>query len=116
MLNADQRRIFNRVESHLQHQKRHKTSECQCDLKPLRSGVGGMGKSFLIEAVKLLVGKIWPSKGVTVAVAAPTGFNVGGLTIHRLFQFPVEREGNTVQYWSLSKVPQKVMKTNLPKL
>ena len=47
------------------------------------SGVGGMGKSFLIEVIKLLVGKIWQSKRVTAAVAAPTGvaaFNVGGLT------------------------------------
>ena len=56
------------------------------------SGVGGTGKSFLIEAIKLLVRKIWPSNDLTVAVAAPTGlaaFNVGGLTIHRLFQLPI---------------------------
>ena len=39
------------------------------------SGVGGTVKLFLIEAMKLLVGKIWPSKEVTVAVAAPTGFS-----------------------------------------
>ena len=68
--------VFDRVESHLQHQKQHETGECQCNLKPLRmfvSGVGGTGKSFLIEAIKLLVGKIWPSKEVTKAVAAPTG-------------------------------------------
>ena len=78
MLNVDQKRIFDRVESHLQHQKQYETGECQCNFKPLRmfvSGVGGTGKSFLIEAIKLLVGKIWPSKEVTVAVAAPTGFS-----------------------------------------
>ena len=40
-------------------------------------------------------------------------FNVGGLTIHRLFQLPIEHEGKTAEYWSLSKVSQKVMKTNL---
>ena len=119
MLNADQRRIFNRVESHLQHQKQHENGECQCEFKPLRmfvSGVGGTGKSFLIEAIKLMVGKIWASKEVTVSVAAPTGlaaFNVGGLTIHRLFQLPIEHEGKTAEYWSLSKVSQKVMKTKL---
>ena len=80
------------------------------------SGVGGTGKSFLIEALKLLVGKIWPSKNITVAVAVPTGlaaFNVGGLTIHRLFQLPIEHEGKIAEYWSLSKASQKVMKTKL---
>ena len=77
MLNADQWRIFDTVDNHIQHQKQHETGERQCDFKPLRmfvSGVGGMGKSFLIETIKLLVGKIWPSKEVTVAIAASTGF------------------------------------------
>ena len=72
--------------SHLQHQNQHETSKCQYDFKPLQmfvSGVGGTGKSFLIEAIKLLAGNIWPSKEVMVAVAAPTGlaaFNLGGMT------------------------------------
>ena len=83
------------------------------------SGVGGTGKSFLIKAIKLLVGKIWPSKEVTVAVAAPTGlaaFIVGGLTTHRLFQLPIEHDSTTADYWSLSKATQKVMKTKLRSL
>ena len=49
-------------------------------------------------------------------MAAPTGlaaFNVGGLTIHRLFQLPIEHEGQMAGYWSLPKVSQKVMKTKL---
>ena len=117
MLNADQRHIFDTIQSHLM---QHKTGDCQYgSLKPLRlfiNGVGGTGKSLLIEAIKLLVGKIWPLKDVTVAVAAPTGlaaFSVGGLTIHRLFQLPTEHEGKTADYWSLSKASQKVMKTKL---
>ena len=119
MLNADQKRIYDRVMAHLVHNKRHEDRECSCDLKPLRlfvSGVGGTGKSFLIEAIKLLVGKIWAIKELTVIVAAPTGlaaFNVGGLTIHRLFQLPIEHEGKTAGYWSLPKVSQKVMKKKL---
>ena len=35
MLHADQRRRFDTVDSHLQHQKQHETGECQCDFKPL---------------------------------------------------------------------------------
>ena len=42
MLNADQRRIFDTVDS-LQHQKQHETGECQCDFKPLRMFVSDVG-------------------------------------------------------------------------
>ena len=47
------------------------------------------------------------------AVAAPTGlaaFNVGGVTIHRLFQLPIEHEGQMAGYWSLPKTSQKIMR------
>ena len=57
------------------------------------SGVGGTGKFFLIEAIEALVTIIWESYDLLCAIAAPTGlvaFNVGGVTIHRLFQLPVE--------------------------
>ena len=118
-VNADQRRIFDGVKSHFLHQRQHEANECQCDFKPLRmfvSGVGGTVKSFLIEAINALVASIWPSDGLTCAVAAPTGlaaFNVGGITIHRLFQLPVEHEGKAAGCWSLPKASQKVMKTTL---
>ena len=75
------------------------------------SGLGGTGKSFLIEAIKLLVGKIWPSKEVTVAVA-PTGlaaFNVGGQALSAAHR----ARGKSAEYLSLSKLLQKVMKTKL---
>ena len=61
MLNADQRQIFDRVKEHLFHEKRHEDGTCQCDIKPLRmfiSGVGGTGKSLLIEAISALVASI----------------------------------------------------------
>ena len=119
MLNTDQRRVFDKVKAHFLHQKEHEASKCACDLTPLRmfvSGVGGTGKSFLIETIKSLVGHLWPSDDLTCAVAAPTGlaaFNVGGVTIHRLLQLPVEHKGKTAGYWALSKASQKVMKTTL---
>ena len=65
LLNDDQRRIFDKVKSHLLHQEMHENKNCQCDFKPLRmfvSGIGGTGKPFLIEAIKLLVSDIWPSR------------------------------------------------------
>ena len=83
------------------------------------SGVGGTGKSFVIEAVKALVDSLWTSEGLKCAITAPTGlaaFNVGGVTIHRLFQLPIEHEGKEASYWSLSKDAQKVMKMTLHSL
>ena len=35
------------------------------------------------------------------------------LSIHRLFQLPVEHEGKSATYWSLPKPSQKVMKNTL---
>ena len=122
MLNADQKRIFDKVAHHLLHQKEHEEEKCKCDIKPLQmfiSGVGGTGKSFLIEAVKAFVDDLWPSDDCKCAITAPTGlaaFNVGGVTIHRLFQLPIEHDGKQAGYWSLPKAAQKVMKTALRSL
>ena len=52
------------------------------------SGVGGTGKSFLIETIRSLVKEMWKDDAgddTTCAVAAPTGlaaYNVGGVTVH----------------------------------
>ena len=54
MLNDGQRRIFENIKTHLYHQQRHEANDCSCELKPLRmfvSGVGGTGKSFLIQSL-----------------------------------------------------------------
>ena len=53
--------------------------------------------------------KAKPGK-LSCAIVAPTSlaaFNVGGLTIHRLFQLPIEHEGKTAGYWSLPEDTQK---------
>ena len=89
------------------------------DIQPLRmfiSGVGGTGKLFLIETIKCFVDSLWKAKPgeLLCAIVAPTGlaaFNVGGLTIHRLFQLPIEHEGKTAGYWSLPKDTQKKLQT-----
>ena len=107
MLNSDQSRIFTRVRDHLLHQQQHELGKCHCDFKPLCmfvSGVGGTGKSFLIETIKGFVNITWSSEDVTCAVS---------ITLHRLFQLPIEHEGKTAGYWALPKSAQKVMKTTL---
>ena len=40
-------------------------------------------------------------------------FNVGGVTIHRLFQLPIVHDSHSAGYWTLPKVSQKNMKTTL---
>ena len=96
MLNADQRKIFDSIKEHLLHQKQHKDKLYKCTFVSLTkfiSGVGGTGKSFLIEAIKKLTDSIWQLEDLKCAITAPTGlaaFNVGGVTIHRLFQLPIE--------------------------
>ena len=59
---------------------------------------------------------MWASDDLTCAITAPTGlaaFNVGGNTIHRVFQLPIQHEGKSATYWSLPKASQKVMRTTL---
>ena len=119
MLNVDQRRVFDNIKAHPLHQEQHDSKSCSCDFTPPRmfvSGVGGTGKSFLIETIDQLTSEICPSGGTMCAIAAPTGlaaFIVVGMTIHRLFQLPIEREGKTSMYWPLPKASHKVMKTTL---
>ena len=93
-----------------------------CDIMTLQmfiSGMGGTGNSFLIEAVKAFVDDLWPSDDCKCAITAPTGlaaFNVGIVTIYRLFQLHIEHEGREVGYRSFPKAAKKVMKTALRSL
>ena len=62
MLNADQKRVYDNIRNTLIHQKEHEEGQCLCDYKPFTmfvSGVGGTGKSFLIEAIKALVDSLY---------------------------------------------------------
>jgi len=108
MLNADQKRVYDKIKTHLLHQIKHEKNECHCDnLKPMShfvSGVGGTGKSFLIEA---LTNSLWPMEDVKCAVTAPTGlasFIVGGMTILRLLQLPIEHKGKEESLKGITKV------------
>ena len=69
--------------------------------------------------MKCLIDSLWPSDDIFCAIAAHTGlaaFNVGGVTIHRLFQLPIEHDGKQAGYWSLSKAAQKIMRSTFRSL
>ena len=73
-------------------------------------GVGGTGKSFLIETIRALVANIWSLDGLMCAIAAPTGlaaFNVGDITIHRLFQLPIDHSGKLLPTGPYQKHPKR---------
>ena len=121
-LNVDQTRIFQQVKNHLEHQVMHESGTCKCSVfKPMHmfiSGVGGTGKSFLIKTIRALVCETWHNEreSLLCAVTAPTGlaaFNVGGVTIHRLLQLPIEHKGKTAGYWRLGKDAIKVIRSSL---
>ena len=126
MLNHDQRRVFQKIVDHLNHQQLHELDECNCNnLKPFQmfvSGVGGTGKSFLIDTLQRQVKEMWKDDvgdDTTCAVSAPTGlasFNVCGVTVHLLFHLPVEHHGKTAGYWPLSSVARKSMRNSLRSL
>ena len=120
MLNVDQRRVYELITKHLLHEQQHELNQCQCsDLNPLHmfvSGVGGTGKSFLIQTIRAFVRDTWPGLENTTAVAAPTGLaacNVCGVTTYQLFQLPIEHDGKTTQYWSLPKDSLKFLRMQL---
>jgi ATP-dependent DNA helicase PIF1 len=84
-LNVDQKCIVDSVVSHV----------CDGD-EPIRllvSGQGGTGKSRIIDVLNRLVSMKMSTNSLPVVIAAPTGLsahNIGGTTIHRLLQLPVE--------------------------
>ena len=122
MLNSDQLRIFKNVIDHLSHQKRHEDGECSCTKhSPLHmfvSGVCGTGKSFLIHTIRTMVNELWKDNkdSIRCALAAPTGlaaFNIDGVTVHRLFQLPIEHDSKTLTYWPLPKESLKIMRSDM---
>ena len=103
-LNNDQKQIFDKV-------TKSSTSNDNI-LRLYVSGEGGTGKSFLIKTIRQWIKQ---TIGKDTAVTAPTGiaaFNIEGLTIHRLFQLPVEH-GHTAQYRQLSDAALQIVRDQL---
>lgn len=93
-MNQDQRRIFDSVFQSVKNGK----EIC----RKFVTGEAGTGKSFVI---KCIVHAVRGELKKDVAILAPTGiaaFNIGGMTMHRLLQLPVEHKKGTPKYFSLS--------------
>uniref|UniRef100_A0A1X7TL50 ATP-dependent DNA helicase n=1 Tax=Amphimedon queenslandica TaxID=400682 RepID=A0A1X7TL50_AMPQE len=80
----------------------------------------GSGKSFLIEDIKCLVDDIWHSTICEIvcyrASTDTAAFNIGGLTIHRLFLLPIEHGEMTSKYWPFNKEALKRIQITLKNL
>ncbi|XP_008554360.1 uncharacterized protein LOC103576096 [Microplitis demolitor] len=103
-INSDQARVFEKIKNGVQLN--------DTKVKLYVSGEGGTGKSFLIKVIKRWIkGKI----NQETIVTAPTGiaaFNINGLTVHRVFQLPVEH-GFTLRYTQLSDGALKMLRDQL---
>jgi hypothetical protein len=112
-LNADQKRVYNKITTHVEHMVAHKNKDCEAEdcSRPLFlyvSGFGGTGKSYLIRALQ---GFMWVNKNVfddptDVALTAPTGLaaaNIGGQTLHSIFNLPVEHGEKLPKYTALKQ-------------
>ena len=53
---------------------------------------------------------------IMCAIVAPTGIAAINVTIHRLFQLPIEHEGKTAGYWAFNKEAQKRITMTLKNL
>uniref|UniRef100_A0A1X7TG12 ATP-dependent DNA helicase n=1 Tax=Amphimedon queenslandica TaxID=400682 RepID=A0A1X7TG12_AMPQE len=104
MLNVYQKRIFDQIMTHLKNQKERE------DL--LENESSRLLRLDNIIPLRMFISGV----GGTVAPTGIAAFNVGGLTIHRLFQLPIEHEGKTARYWALNIEAQKKIKMTLKNL
>lgn len=111
-LNAGQKEVFEYVTA--------KLSKTKMPLRLFISGVGGTGKSYLINTIKQYCRRELEEDedSPSVIVVAPTGiaaFNVNGSTIHRTFHIPVARSG-AASYTPMSEDKLKMVRNQLRSL
>ena len=105
-LNADQWRVFDKVCSAIE-------SNSENDIMRLfGSGEVGTGKSRLIETVRTYIKQSLPKDTVVTAPTGIAAFYINGLTVHRLFQLPVE-QGGTAKYKPLSDTVLEILHEEL---
>ena len=108
-LNADQKRVVDKVVSHvcLQHKQ----------LLLFVSGQGGTGKSRVIDVIHQMVCQ-HEKTALPVVVTAPTGlaaYSIRGTTIHRTLSLPVEH-GKPPNYTRLNQEQLTLLKATLKDL
>ncbi|CAL4231362.1 unnamed protein product [Meganyctiphanes norvegica] len=101
-LNPDQRRIYDKIISAVDHSMDHAMKKCTCDsLQPLLlyvSGFGGTGKSYLIKAImawSYITTNVLKTM-CKIVLAAPTGISaagISGMTLHSALSLPIEHQG-----------------------
>ena len=105
------------ITSHLFHDLNHKNGIS--NPKPMHmfvSGMGGTGKSFLIQALRAFVKATWPNLNNVTAVTAPTGLaacKVSRVITYQLFQLPIEHDNKIAAYWPLPKETLKYLREQL---
>lgn len=107
-MNEDQRRVFISVFNSVRERKNV--------WRKFVSGEAGTGKSFII---KTLIQAVREEVNKDVAVIALTGiaaYNVGGMTMHRLLQLPIEHKRGTPKYYPLADIALNVIRENLKNL
>ena len=125
MLNSDQKRIYDKIKQHLTKQKQQEDLSSDNDVKiddiqPLHmfiSGVGGTGKSFLIETIKCFVDCLWKAKPgeLLCAIVAPTGL-AAWIDNTRLFQLPIEHGVKLLGIGHFPRILRKNCKPHLDHL
>ena len=114
-LNKNQREIFEKIINVIEGQEK---KIVETPIISFCSGVGGTGKSFLIDCLRDFIIIKYSHKETdkkffsSVLVAAPTGiaaFNVRGQTCHKLFKLPILN--NSSVYWNLSPDERKALRS-----
>ncbi|XP_014299180.2 uncharacterized protein LOC103578710 [Microplitis demolitor] len=103
-MNVDQIRVFEKI-------KRGVLSN-DTKIRLYVSGEGGTGKSFVINVIKRWIKEEMNQETVVTAPTGIAAFNINGLTVHRVFQLPVEH-GFTPSYKQLPDSMLKVLRDQL---
>ena len=94
-LNEEQRSVYRIVEQHCENLEGGKETK---QLLHFISGPGGVGKSYLIKCIRLMINRKYDDSDIntTVIVTASTGAaaaNIDGLTIHQVLQLDCQQSG-----------------------
>lgn len=103
-MNSDHMRVFEKIKMEIQSNG--------TKVRLYVSGEGGTGKNFFIKVIKSWIKEEMNQETIVTAPTGIAAFDVNGLTVHRVFQMPVEH-GNTPRYTQLSDSALKMLRDQL---